>query len=51
MLVADHYKTFPHFTNLNNHEKFLFIIRYHDYEVTNSLSKMLRAVEEKRGAL
>ena len=44
-------ETFPHFTNLNNHEKFLFIIRCHDYEVTDSLSKMLRATEEKRGSL
>ena len=44
-------ETFPHFTNLNNHEKFLFIIRCHDYEVTDSLSKMLRAIEEKRGSL
>ncbi len=41
----------PYFENLNEHEKFIFIMQCQDWEVTDALSKMLVGLQKERGSL
>ena len=44
-------EAFPPLENLTKHETFLFIMRCHDWEVADALSKMLATVRCERGSL
>ena len=44
-------EAFPPLENLTKHETFLFIMRCHNWEVADALSKMLATVRCERGSL
>ena len=44
-------EAFPFLEYLSIHEKFIFIMHCHDWEVTDALSKILLAIQKERGSL
>ena len=44
-------EAFPLFEQLDEQNKFIFIMQCHDWEATHALSEMLLAVQKGRGSL